>query len=516
MKQQKSTLIIAVFAIIKFLIPFIFINAAFELHRDEYLYLADADHLAWGYIEMPPMLALLGAISKLFDSSLYAVYFWGSLFGVLKIILIGKIVLELKGNVYDVFIACLAFLCSGYLRMNILFQPNFLDGFFWTWAVYLIIKLINTNNKKFFYYLGICFGLGMLAKYTMAFFVLAFLISVMFTSKRKWLVNKNFYFAMLIGLLIFSPNLYWQYDHHFPVMHHMQLLRNQQLQYTSRVEFLINQILMFLSSFFIWILALWFVFAKKEGRKYISIGIIYFVVIGLLLWFKGKPYYAASIYPSLLAIGSVYIEKIIQSYKIKIVHWAIPVFILLITVVVFPIAVPFLSPQQLDKFYQSVHAEKMGVLNWEEKKNNPLPQDFADMLGWKEMAEKTAKVYHELPDSIKQKTMVYGDNYGDAAALAFYRKQYGLPEIYSDDASFAFWLPQKFDATYFLFAAWHMPEANDSFFYHFAKTEIKDSVTQKYAREYGAKIVLYSFPDSTAKAIAERNIRELRVKYNLH
>ena len=151
MKQQKSTLIIAVFAIIKFLIPFIFINAAFELHRDEYLYLADADHLAWGYIEMPPMLAVLGAISKLFGSSLYTVYFWGSLFGVLKIILIGKIVLELKGNVYAVFIACLAFLCSGYLRMNILFQPNFLDGFFWTWAVYLIIKLINTNNKKFFY-----------------------------------------------------------------------------------------------------------------------------------------------------------------------------------------------------------------------------------------------------------------------------------------------------------------------------------------------------------------------------
>ena len=73
MKQQKSTAIIAVFAIIKFLIPFLFINAAFELHRDEYLYLADADHLTWGYIEMPPMLAVLGAISKLFGSSLYAV-----------------------------------------------------------------------------------------------------------------------------------------------------------------------------------------------------------------------------------------------------------------------------------------------------------------------------------------------------------------------------------------------------------------------------------------------------------
>ena len=516
MKQQKSTTIIAVFAIIKFLIPFLFINAAFELHRDEYLYLADADHLAWGYIEMPPMLAVMGAISKLFGSSLYAVYFWGSLFGALKIILIGKIVLELKGNVYAVFIACLAFLSSGYLRINILFQPNFLDGFFWTWAVYLIIKLINTNNKTFFYYLGICFGLGMLAKYTMAFFVLAFFISVLLTPNRKWLLNKHFYFAMLLGLLIFSPNLYWQYDHHFPVLHHMELLRNQQLQYTSRAEFLMNQIIMFFPCFFIWMMGLWFLLVKKEGKKYSAIAIIYFAVIFLLLWFKGKPYYAASIYPSLLAIGSVYVESLIRSHKIKILHWAIPAYMLLATILVFPVAVPFLSPAQLDQFYQSVHAEKMGVLNWEEKKNNPLPQDFADMLGWKEMAEKTAKVYHRLPDSVKQKTMVYGDNYGDAAALSFYRKKYGLPEIYSDDASFAFWLPQKFDIEYFLFAAWHMPEANDSFFYHFKKAEIKDSVTQKYSREYGAKIILYSFPDSTAKALAERNIQELRTKYNLH
>lgn len=514
--MQNSKRIIYFFALVKFIIPFVFINAAFELHRDEYLYLADADHLAWGYIEMPPILAVLGYISKLFGSSFYTVYFWGSLFGAMTIALVGKIAIELKGNVYAVFIACLAFLCSAYLRMNILFMPNFLDAFFWTWGAYLIIKLINTNNKRFLYYLGICFGLGMLAKYTMAFFIAGFLVSIVLTPNRKWLLHKHFYFSMLLAFLIVSPNLLWQYNHHFPVLHHMQLLRNQQLQFTSRIEFIVNQILMFLSSFYVWIMALWFLFLKKEGRKYKAIGIIYITVIALLLWFKGKPYYAASIYPVLLAIGSVYIESIIQSHKIKIVHWMIPVCMLLLTIIILPILLPFLSPQHLESFYKSVHAEKAGVLNWEEKKNNPLPQDFADMLGWKEMAEKTAKVYHQLPDSIQKKTMVYGDNYGDASALAFYRKKFNLPEIYSDDASFAFWLPDKFNYTYFLFATRFMPDKNDTFFYHFSKVEIKDSVTQKYAREYNAKIVLYSYPDDTAKAIAERNIKELKVKYNLH
>ncbi len=514
--MQNSKRVIYFFALIKFIIPFVFINAAFELHRDEYLYLADADHLAWGYIEMPPMLAVLGAISKLFGSSFYAVYFWSSLFGTMTIILVGKIVMELKGSTYAVFIACLAFLCSGFLRMNILFMPNFLDAFFWTLSVYFLIKLINTNHKKYLYYLGICFGLGMLSKYTMAFFIVAFLISFILTANRKWLQSKHFYFAMLLALIIVSPNFYWQYNHHFPVLHHMQMLQDYQLQYLSRVEFLVNQIIMFLSSFYIWMLALWFLFLKKEGKKYISIGIIYLSVILLLLGFKGKYYYAASIYPALLAIGSIYLEKIISSHTIKMAHWAIPVFMLMITVFVFPVAIPFMSPQKLDAFYKAVHAEKAGVLNWEEKKNNPLPQDFADMLGWKEMAEKTAKVYHQLPDSVRQKTMVYGNNYGEAAALAFYRKQFNLPEIYSDDASFAFWLPDTFNYTYFLFATYNMSDRTDSFFYHFKKTEIKDSVTQKYAREYKAKIILYSFPDDTAKAIAERNIKELKAKYNLH
>ena len=171
----------------------------------------------------------------------------------------------------------------------------------------------------------------MLAKYTMAFFIIGFLISVLLTPNAKWLKNKHFYIAMLLGLLIVSPNFLWQYNHHFPVVHHMQLLRNQQLQFTSRAEFLINQIIMFFSCFYIWMMALWFVFIKKEGRKYNFMGIIYVVVIALLLWFKGKPYYVASIYPGLLAIGSVYIESLIQSYKIKIIHWLIPVYMLLTT-----------------------------------------------------------------------------------------------------------------------------------------------------------------------------------------
>ena len=513
--MKKDTRLIFIFAIIKFLIPFIFISSAFELHRDEYLYLADADHLAWGYLEMPPLLALLGAISKLMGGSFFAVYFWGALLGALTMILVGKIVQELKGNTFAIGIACMAFLTSAYLRINILFQPNSLDGFFWTLAVYSFIRLIHSGNYKYLYYIGISFGLGLLSKYTMGFFIAGFLVSILGTEQRKWLKSIHFYASMLLALLIVLPNFLWQYNHYFPVLHHMDMLENQQLKYTSRIDFMIAQLIMFMSSFYIWILALWFIGFKKEGKAYRSIGIIWLVVILLFLWLRGKPYYAASIYPSLLAIGSVYLASILQQKGFKLFRFMIPAYMLLATLLFFPVAIPFLSPEKLDVFYQFAGTKKLGLLDWEERKNNPLPQDFADMLGWKEMAEKTAKVYHALPDSIQKQTMVYGDNYGDAGALAFYRKQLGMPEIYSDDASFGFWLPNKFTYKYFLFACRNMPDADDSFFYHFKRTEILDSVTQHYSREYRAKIVLYSLPDDTAVSIANRHTAILKRSFNL-
>ena len=90
--MQQSKKIIYFFALVKCLIPFLLIYPAFELHRDEYLYLADAAHLSWGYIEMPPLLALVGAISKWMGNGFYPVYFWDGLLGGLTVIVVGNIV----------------------------------------------------------------------------------------------------------------------------------------------------------------------------------------------------------------------------------------------------------------------------------------------------------------------------------------------------------------------------------------------------------------------------------------
>ena len=511
----RSKYIIAFFALLKFLVPFLLIHHQFELHRDEYLYLADADHLAWGYIEMPPMLAVLGYLSKLMGGSVQSVYIWGSLFGACTIIVISKIVHRLKGNDTAVFIASLAFLCSGFLRMNVLFQPNFLDVFFWTLSSYYIICWIQTNENKYLYAIGISFGFGILGKYTMAFYILSFLLSVLLTEKRKSLLQVPIYLAMLLGLLICAPNLYWQYVHHFPVMHHMDLLTNEQLKYNSRVDFLANQLLIALSSFVVWLGGLWYILMKKEGRKYMAIGFIYMGIIGILLYFNGKGYYAAAIYPTLMAFGGIWLAQLVQNKSWAWLRFVLPASIIIITIITLPLILPVMSPEKMEQYYQSIHADKTAVLKWEDHEYHPLPQDFSDMLGWKEMAEKAGKVYQSLPDSVKQQTMVYGDNYGEAGALSFYRKRFGLPEIYSDNASYVFWLPDHFPQQYFLFVTHYLPDADDAFFNHWGKRAIMDSVTNPYAREYHAKIILYSQPDDSVRIIAEQHMLASQKQFHL-
>lgn len=518
--MQQSKKIIYFFALVKCLIPFLLIYPAFELHRDEYLYLADAAHLSWGYIEMPPLLALMGAISKWMGNGFYTVYFWDGLLGGLTVLVVGNIVLQLKGNITAVYIACISFLFSVFLRMHILFQPNILDVFFWTLSAYIIILWIDTNHKKYLYFLGISFGLGILSKYTIAFFIAAFLIGVLLTDKRKWLLNIHFYMAMLLALLIASPNIYWQYSHHLPVLHHMQLLKDRQLQYLSRVQFMKDQLTITLPCFFIWILGVLFLFFSKEGRKHILIGWIYVFVMLLLLWQHGKNYYAASIYPVLMAVGAVYFERLLHQIKSVGVKRTLQLGVTLIIIILgslfLPLMIPFKSAPDMAKLFEGMHLGNSVILTWEDGKVHPLPQDYADMQGWREMTEKTAKAYHSLPDSIQKDLVIFGNNYGEAGALNFFGKQYQLPEVIGDDASFAFWIPDSLSKKHLLLVDFKPRKTTDFVFSHFHSMEILDSVTNPYAREKGVKIMLYGQGDDSLIIASKIAIKELKQQYNLH
>lgn len=511
-KNNRLLLLIVLLAVIKFLLPFFLQHSVYQLHRDEYLYLAEGHHMSWGYMEIPPLLSVFAWISNLMGGSMFWVKLWPALFAVFTFLLVAKIILSLGGKVFALILGWLPFVLDGYLRLFFLFMPNFLDVFFWTLIAFSIIRYSQTQQNRWLYLFGIAIGLGMMSKYSVAFFSASIIAGILLTTQRKVFTNKHFYFALLIALLIFIPNIIWQYLHRFPVINHMSELQEEQLKYNTATGFIKSQFFMNLPCVFIWVAGLIFVIFGKHAKPYRLFAWTYLFVIALLILLRGKDYYALGAYPVLFSFGAFYLEKA-TSVSWRWSRYAMLVFALALGLFGMPLTMPLAPPAKLAAYYKKTGMSKTGSFKWEDQQMHPLPQDFADMIGWKEMALKTGAVYNSLSPEDRKKTFVYCRAYYTAGALNYYRKEAGLPEVYSDNASFLFWMPDKFDIKNLILLGHDVPGKDDIVFQQFEKMTIKDSVNMPLFRETGMKIILYENGNDSLNSIVTRGVAKLKKRF---
>ncbi len=497
---------------IKFVFPFLLEDPSYQLQRDEYLYLEQGNHLAPGYLEVPPLLALLAWVTNAFGASFFWVKFWPSLLGALTLFFTGKMIMDLGGKTTALIIAFLALSTGAYTRVHFLFQANCLDIFFWTLASYFLLRFLLTENKSNLYWLGAGIGLGFLGKYSMAFFAFALVAGLILTKQRKIFLKKDIYIAGLIALIIFAPNLYWQYTHNFPVIHHMKELTETQLEIISPVTFLSEQLLMNFPSFLVLFLALFFLLISKPGARFRIFGWIYISIIAVLLLAKGKGYYALGIYPMLFAFGAFYLEKISSRRKwIAVVNILI---MIMLALPIIPLAIATWKPSELKAYYQKTGLDKSGVLRWEDGEDHNLPQDFADMLGWRELAEKVSAQYQKLDDASKKQTLIFCRNYGQAGAITYYGRKYNLPQVTSDNGSFLLWMPDEYHVKKLMLIAEDPPENDDAVLQAFEKVTILDSVADPNAREYRTKIYLFEEPGPKLDSLIKSSVAEMKSKFS--
>lgn len=492
------------FALVKFASGLLLAGyGTYELHRDEYLYLDYGHHLAWGYIEVPPLTALQSWVALALGGGFFWVKCWPLLWGALTVYVVVRLAQRLGGGPWAQALAGVCYLTTAYGRVNLLFQPNTFEIFGFTLGLYLLVRHAQPDGQpRHLYWLGLVLGLGILNKYTTFFFGAAVLVALLLTAPRL-LGRRASWRAAGLALLVAAPTLVWQVAHGLPFRHHMALLHEQQLVHVTAAGFWKEQLLLCSAALLVWAPGLWAALRGQPAPATRVVGLVYGVGLLILTGLHGKSYYALGYYPALFAVGAVWWQaRLARWARLRVALLALPV---LLWVPIVRDIFPILSPPAMARLSQQPLHRRLGLTRWEDGELHPLPQDFADMLGWRELADKTWLAYQALPDSTRARTLIKCDNYGQAGAINYYNRDRDMPAATSFNGSYLHWFPATPARPWrhLLLVGEGHPAELVPYFQAFYKV---GEITHPYARERGVTIYLGTGPTPTllARVAAER------------
>jgi hypothetical protein len=419
----------------------------YGIFRDELYYLACGEHLDWGYVDQPPLIALVAWIARhLFGDWLPGLRFFPALAGAATVWLTGKLAREMGGGPFAQVLAALAVICVPiYLVMHHWLTMNAFEPLIWMACVWCIVRAINRNEPRYWIWFGVFTGVGMETKYGIAFFVVAVVIGLALTRDRRFLITKQFWIGALIAFVIFLPNLIWLARHDFPFFQLMHNIRQTHRDVVrGPVAFVLDQVQIMNPVLFpLWLVGLIWLFLGLEGRRFRTLGIVYVVLLAIFIVLHGKNYYLASIYPVLFAAGAIGLEKITAA-RWKWIRIGYAILVLASAVILAPTVSPILSPEGVIAYQTRLGFQPPKAEN---QPTGPLPQYFADEFGWEEMARETARVYKSLSPEEQVRTAIFANNYGEAGAIDFFGPRFGLPKSICNHQSYWLWGPRDYDGS---------------------------------------------------------------------
>ena len=415
---------------------------SYGIFRDELYYLACTNRLALGYVDHPPLSIYILSVWKwLFGDTLFAIRLIPAIVSSASLFMLGIFTKRLGGGRAAIVISMLAYMFTPiFLGMNTVFSMNTFDFLFWITSAYLLLRLVQEDNKKLWFWLGIVIGLGLLNKTSMLWLSTGVFLGIIFTPLRKDLGTKYPYLAALIALVIFSPFIIWNITHDFAHLEFMRNAASRKYGGLSPISFILDQ-LMILNplAILIWFPGIYFFFFNEEGKKFKAVIFIWIATFFILLingHSKGE--YIAAAYQILFAGGAVMVEM--WSTRISWLKYTIAVPVLLMGIFILPFARPTLSLEQFLNYQNLLGLEPPSSEG--NQLNRGIPQFYADMHGWEDLAKNVSNVYQSLPEEERKTTLVYCSNYGKAGAIEYYSKEYPLPKVICPHNSYWYWWPK--------------------------------------------------------------------------
>jgi 4-amino-4-deoxy-L-arabinose transferase-like glycosyltransferase len=411
---------------------------------DELYYLACGRHLAWGYVDQPPLIAAVAwLVRKTLGQSLLAIRLFPAIAGAGEVALTALIARELGGKRFAQVLAAISVLVApGILLMDNLLTMNAFEPLFWIAGAYLLIRIIKTENQRLWIWFGIVAGVGLENKYSMLIFGAGIVLGLLLTKQRRLLASPWPWIGGAIAFLIFAPNLWWNVQHHFPFLELQANIRRSGRDVSlGFFRFFREEIQAMLPlTLPVWLAGLWF-FVSKRGEQFRALGWACIFTAVVIVTMNPRVYYLFPAFPVLFAAGAVVWEAWLGRPRLAWVRVGYPVLMLVAGAVFAPLAIPVLPPETYIRYTTALHLKQPRIEN---HALGPLPQIFADQFGWKEMTAVVAHAYDSLPPDVRAQTAIFGQNYGQAGAIDLFGPQYGLPPAISGHQSYFLWGPRNY------------------------------------------------------------------------
>lgn len=416
-------------------------DPAYGYFRDELYYIACSEHLAWGYVDHPPLsIAILAGTRAILGDAMWAIRLPVVAAGALTVVLTALLTRALGGGAFAQVLAALAFtIMPVALVMATFFSMNAFDLLFWVIAAYLLVRLLERETTSEWIMFGLVVGLGLLNKYSVGFFAGALAVGLMFAPARRLLWSRGMWLAGALAAVIFVPHAVWQVRQGFPTLEFMRNATEMKNVAMSAAEFIGAQILYTNPATVpIWVTGLAALLFAPSLRAFRFLGIAYVVLLVFFVAQHGKPYYIAPAYPMLLAAGATAWERFSERRGWRWTRALIVVLVILLGAATLPLTVMLLSPQDFVRYAQAIGVE---APQEERGQRVELPQPFADRFGWDNQVATVARVYQSLPPEERAQAMIFTSNYGEAGAIDFLGPRYGLPKAVSRHNNYWLWGP---------------------------------------------------------------------------
>ncbi len=417
----------------------------YGFYGDELYYFACSKHLDFGYVDHPPLVAVLTLVDTwIFGETKFGLRLMSGLAGAITVLFSAKIAEVLGGGKPAQSLAALSIcFAAAFPAISSFFSMNPVDITLCTVLIYFLIKTVDSPFPQRWLALGILGGIGMLNKYT--FLVLAFSFLISFVAARRWdvLKTKWLYLSGLMSLLIFSPHIIWQIEHGWPTLEFMRNATKYKNLSLTPFAF-VGQLIIGLNPFTLplWLSGLGYLFFGREMKKYRYLGWMAVVFLLVYMFQNSKFYYVLPVFPLLLASGAVAVEIFSIRHKISWPRRALISAVVISGSMLMPLAVPLLPIEQFVSY-----AKTLGLWNlvrMEKGEGDMPPLHFVYRFGWEGLVDSVGVAYNALPEDERNKCAVLASWYGVAGAIDHFGPGHGLPPSVCPRNSYWTWGPRTY------------------------------------------------------------------------